>query len=116
MLPIMGIALYDMWVWAHLVATVVVMVGLKLEDRSDSGNPEEFRAPSPMFYWAMGMQTGGHMVMFWVLFAFELSGVMRLIDAGTTGNQLLLYALFALSAYVLGCCLLAVQSMAKIFG
>lgn len=98
-LPVMGDAVYDAWVWLQVVATSIVMCGLWIEDEAKS--VRLIRA-------AIHLQTGGHGCMFFVLLAYEISA----IDATVWGEGT--YSIFVIAPYVIGCILLAAQCIAKI--
>lgn len=98
-LPVMGQAIYNVWVWLHIIATSVVMAGLRLEDKTSHDKWELI---------GLIYQSWGHFCMFLVLLAYEMSA----IDAIVWGTGA--YSIFVLAPYVLGAFLLAIQGVAKI--
>lgn len=94
--PVMGLTAYNAWIWLHIAGPLVVMCGMRFEDISKRGR---------LGYWGIGMQTGGHFAMFWVLLAYEMSATVAAIR-----TPVIMYSCFALSPYVIGCLLLSAQS------
>jgi hypothetical protein len=101
----MGDVVYDTWVWLHLIATTVVMVGLHLEARANSGEQTQNRAK--LAYMGLCFQASGHAAMFWVLLSYEMSAISQTYWGEGT------YSIFVIAPYVAGCLLLAAQSTTK---
>lgn len=100
-LPVMGNIVYDLWVWLQLVATSIVMGGLRIEDKAKTETGKSTQA-------AIRLQVGGHASMFFVLLAYEVSA----ITATHWGEGT--YSIFAIAPYVMGCLLLAAQGVVKL--
>jgi hypothetical protein len=98
--PVMGNAIYDLWVWLQLISTSIAMCGLYIEDKGS----QEIK------HIGVRLQTGGHACMFFVLLAYEVSA----IDATHFGQGT--YSVFAIAPYVVGCLLLTAQGVVKIVG
>lgn len=98
-LPVMGQLVYDAWVWLQIVATLIVMCGLTLEDTAKSIR---------LIRHGVHLQTGGHACMFWVLLAYEVSAINATVWGEGT------YSIFVISPYVVGCLLLTLQGIVKI--
>lgn len=97
--PVMGRIVYDAWVWLCMVATAIVLIGLGVEDAA-KGDEHLIRT-------GVVLQGSGHAGMFWVLFSYEVSAV------GATYWGQGTFSIFAIAPYVVGCLLLALQSVAK---
>jgi hypothetical protein len=97
--PVMGRVVYDVWVWLCMLATAVVMCGLRVEDKA-SGDRHRARA-------GVVLQTSGHLCMFWVLLSYEISAV-----AATHWGQGT-FSIFAIAPYVVGCLRLGAQGAVK---
>lgn len=115
--PVMGLMVYDFWVWLCWLGTTVVMCGLYLEDKAKARNTEDDALvrgdlvvlPDKLSRTSISLQTSGHSAMFFVLLAFEVSAVAKI--PWEDGNT---FSIFVTSPYVVGCALLTAQGMAKI--
>jgi hypothetical protein len=108
-----------LWIWVQIPATTSAMIGLSLRH---GGTPVDEMSNPLLFRDWMGlfMQFGGHACMAVVLLAFELvaGSVVALGPTGVPGGALvwwiILFAMFAISSYVIGCALLSLQVARKI--
>ena len=116
-------ALAILWVWVQVPATLSAMVGLYLRG---GGTPVAQMSALLLFrdWLGLGMQLGGHVCMVAVLLAFELvaGSIVALGPAGIAVGVLgvliwwiILFAMAAISSYVIGCTLLALQVVRKIW-
>ena len=112
-----------LWVWAQVPATLSAMVGLYLRH---GGTPVAEMSALLLFrdWIGLGMQLGGHACMVVVLLAFELvaGSIVALGPAGIAAGVLgvliwwiILFAMAAISSYVIGCTLLSLQVIRKIW-
>lgn len=109
-LPAMGNIIYDLWVWTHIVATAVVMTGLRLEDVNNNQPVDRDAGARDKLAWiGLCWQTAGHGAMFAVLFGYELAAIHEI----SWGQGV--YSIFVTSPYVIGCCLLCAQGLARLF-
>lgn len=111
-LPIYGQLAYDAWAWAHVVATAVVMCGLRMEELNS--NLDHSRPPSrrdKISYVGVGWQAGGHASMFGVLLSYELASWTAFLHGANPDP----YTMFVIFPYVLGCLLLSLQAGIKLF-
>lgn len=97
--PVMGAAIYDLWIWLCMAGTSMVMGGLYLEDTARRDNICQV---------AVRLQTGGHACMFFVLLAYEVSAAYA--TAWGQGT----FSIFVIAPYVVGCLLLTAQGVVKI--
>jgi hypothetical protein len=106
-LPVMGNTVYDLWIWAIVIATSIVMCSMYVEGRAgartDILRDRLIRA-------SIRLQISGHVCMFLVLTAFEISA----IDMTSWGQGDHAFTIFALSPYVVGCSLLVAQGLARL--
>jgi hypothetical protein len=110
-----------LWIWVQIPATSSAMVGLWLRR---GGTPVVDMSNLMLFrdWCGLVMQLGGHACMSVVLLAFELVAwdVARQV-AATPGALavllwwLIVFAMFAISSYVIGCTLLSLQVARKIW-
>jgi hypothetical protein len=100
-LPVMGPAAYDAWIWLHLVGTVTVMAGMLAEDKGGR-----------LGRVALPLQAGGHACMFWVLLSYEVSASAVAFWRDAAHSSLVTYSIFVIVPYVGGCLLLTAQSIA----
>ena len=119
---IQPVALAVLWVWVQVPATLSAMVGLALRR---GGTPVAQMSTLLLFRDWMGlfMQFGGHACMAVVLIAFELvaGSIVALGPAGIAAGALgviiwwiILFAMAAISSYVIGCTLLSLQVARKV--
>jgi hypothetical protein len=99
--PAMGATVYDMWVWGHSAA-LVVMFGLWIEGKSKVDRDKLSRI-------GVQLQTGGHSGMFCVALAYEVSAICETSWGEGT------YSIFFMAYYVAGCLLLTLRGLAQIF-
>lgn len=124
MLHIMSIPsapLAALWIWVQVPATCSAMAGLALRH---GGTPVDEMTTLLLFRDWLGlfMQFGGHACMGVVLLAFELvaydvAGQAMAAVPGLLGVLLwwiILFAMAAISSYVIGCTLLSLQVARKI--
>lgn len=110
-LPIMGQAAYQLWVWTCFIGTTVVMIGLRLEEGNRGQNhARETSWRDYLAYMGLGQQCGGHACMFGVLLSFEICAIV----AFRRGTDMDPFTLFAISPYVVGCLLLTLQTLAQL--
>jgi hypothetical protein len=98
--PVMGHLVYDVWVWLCVIGTLVVMLGLRVEDKA-GGDKHLIRT-------GLVLQGGGHACMFWVLLAYEMSALSATYWGQGT------FSIFAVAPYVVGCLRLTIQSVYKV--
>lgn len=119
---IQPVALAILWIWVQVPATFAAMAGLALRH---GGAPLHEMTTLLLFRDWIGlvMQLAGHLCMSVVLLAFELvaGGVVALGPAGITEGAIgvliwwiILFAMFAISSYIVGCVLLSLQVARKI--
>jgi hypothetical protein len=99
--PAMGGTVYDLWVWGHSAA-LVVMFGLWVESKSKADRDRASRV-------GVQLQTGGHSGMFCVTLAYEVSAIYETTWGEGT------YSIFFMAYYVAGCLLLTFRGLAQIF-
>lgn len=115
-------ALTVLWIWVQVPATCAAMIGLWLRH---GGTPiDEMNGPPSFRDWiGLLLQFGGHACMAVVLVGFELVAgrVVALGPFGVATDVLgvliwwiVLFAMAAISSYVIGCSLLSLQVALKI--
>lgn len=107
----MGVTHYTLWVWVMFIGTLSVMFGLLLRH---GGKPVEKMNTPLLFADWMGLclQTGGHLCMFWVLLDFEIYAARSIT---WWEDVIRIFAVFAISPYVVGCVFLALQVARKLW-
>lgn len=106
--PEMGHTAYVAWVWAHILGTLSVMIGLLLRE---GGKTLAEMTTLMLFRDWMGLwlQLGGHVCMGLVLIAYEFSGIR-----GAYFGQGV-YSLFLVPPYIIGCVFLTMQTGRKLW-
>lgn len=107
----MGHFHYSLWVWTTIFGTVTTLFGLALRH---GGRPvAEMNAPLLFVDWlGLMLQLGGHLCVFWVLLDFEIYAARTI---NWRHDAIRIFAVFALSPYVIGCMFLAMQVARKLW-
>jgi hypothetical protein len=97
-------------VWMTIPGTLFVMIGLVLHH---GGKPIHEMSGPQLFkdYLGLWMQVGGHVCMFFVLLAFDITAIGIWSQATFVGHA----TVFILGPYVLGCVYLALQTIRKLW-
>lgn len=106
--PTLGEAGARLWVAACIAGTTTAMVGLGLRH---GGTPAADMSTALLRQDWLGlwMQTGGHAAMFVVLLSFEVAAL------SSPYVWLVVFCVFAVSSYVIGCVLLTLQCARKLY-
>jgi hypothetical protein len=98
--PVMGDTVYDLWVWLHILGTLLVMCGLSIEARAES--------PKRLKRIGLQLQTCGNAGVFFVLLAYEVSAIYT-VHWGQGA-----YSILVVSPYIVGCLLLSARGLTQL--